>query len=99
MPVVSRCTTGVGHPDETGRGWNMRAMILEQTAPISTAPLRLNEDGRDLLTEAAEIPIRPRTTTYALSEANRALQDLKNDQIQGTGVLVIQVLRTRKRTS
>jgi propanol-preferring alcohol dehydrogenase len=47
------------------------------------------EDGRGLLAEAAEIPIRPHTTTYPLGDANRALQDLKNDQINGTGVLVV----------
>ncbi|MHC4405797.1 MAG: zinc-dependent alcohol dehydrogenase family protein [Planctomycetota bacterium] len=47
------------------------------------------DDGRGLLTEAAEIPIRPHTTCYPLADANRALQDLKNDEINGTGVLVI----------
>jgi len=46
-------------------------------------------DGRELLAEAAQIPIRPHTTVYSLSEANRALQDLKNDRIQGTGVLAV----------
>ena len=46
------------------------------------------EDGRELLAEAAAIPIRPHTTTYPLIDANRALQDLKNDRINGTGVLV-----------
>ena len=46
------------------------------------------DDGRELLEEAAQIPIRPHTTVYQLADANRALQDLKNDQISGTGVLV-----------
>ncbi len=45
------------------------------------------EDGRELLAEAAQIPIRPHTTVYAMSDANRALMDLKSDQISGTGVL------------
>lgn len=45
------------------------------------------EDGRELLAEASQIPIRPHTTVYALADANRALADLKNDQISGTGVL------------
>ena len=44
-------------------------------------------DGEALLAEAAAIPIRPHTTSYPLREANRALQDLKADRIQGTGVL------------
>ncbi len=48
------------------------------------------QDGIELLREAAEIPIRPHTTLYGLEEANRALQDLKNDQINGTGVLVVE---------
>ena len=46
-------------------------------------------DGRELLIEAAQIPIRPHTTTYPLAEANRALQDLKADRINGTGVLMM----------
>ena len=47
------------------------------------------QDGRELLAEAAAIPIRPHTTLYPLVEANRALQDSKNDRISGTGVLTI----------
>ena len=43
-----------------------------------------------LLAEAAQIPIRPHTTTYPLADANRALQDLNNDRLSGTGVLVVQ---------
>ena len=46
------------------------------------------EDGRELLREAAEIPVRPETTTYPLAEANAALRDLKESRIDGTGVLV-----------
>ena len=46
------------------------------------------EDGRQLLAEAAAIPIRPHTTVYPLAEANRALADLKHDRLSGTGVLV-----------
>ena len=48
------------------------------------------QDGRDLLAEAAAIPLRPHTTVYPLADANRALEDLKNDRIQGTGVLVVE---------
>jgi propanol-preferring alcohol dehydrogenase len=46
-------------------------------------------DGEGLLREAAEIPIRPKTTLFPLSEANRALQLLKSDRIRGSGVLMI----------
>jgi propanol-preferring alcohol dehydrogenase len=44
-------------------------------------------DGRALLVEAAQVPIRPHTAVYPLADANRALQDLKADEIDGTGVL------------
>lgn len=47
------------------------------------------EDGMNLLREAADIPIRPRTQAFPLKEANRALQMLKQDKINGSGVLII----------
>lgn len=56
---------------------------------IRSVTANTREDGHDLLAEAAEIPIRPHTTTYALEEANDALADLKADRIDGTGVLLI----------
>jgi len=57
---------------------------------IHSVTCNTREDGRELLAEAAEIPIRPHTTTYPLADANRALVDLKNDQIAGTGVLMME---------
>ncbi len=45
------------------------------------------QDGEDLLREAAAIPIRPRTQSFPLEEANRALQALKAGTIRGAGVL------------
>jgi propanol-preferring alcohol dehydrogenase len=48
------------------------------------------EDGRQLLAEAAAIPLRPHTTVYPLAEANRALQDLKADRVSGTAVLAVE---------
>ena len=75
---------------------------LEQTIPeldyerhvfyerdVRSVTCNTRADGRRLLAEAAEIPIRPHTTEYPLAEANRALQDLKNDRINGTGVLIV----------
>ncbi|HJT22865.1 MAG TPA: zinc-dependent alcohol dehydrogenase family protein [Nitrospira sp.] len=47
------------------------------------------QDGEDLLREAAAIPIRPRTQSFRLEEANQALQALKAGTIQGAGVLTI----------
>ncbi|MGD8450388.1 MAG: zinc-dependent alcohol dehydrogenase family protein [Phycisphaerae bacterium] len=60
-------------------------LFYERDVHSVTANTR--EDGRELLAEAAEIPIRPEVTIYPLTDANRALQDLKADRINGTGVL------------
>jgi propanol-preferring alcohol dehydrogenase len=64
-----------------------RHLFHEKNLRSVTANTR--EDGRELLRLAAEIPLRPETTTYPLADANRALQQLKHDGIRGTGVLVI----------
>ncbi|MCH8842989.1 MAG: zinc-dependent alcohol dehydrogenase family protein [SAR324 cluster bacterium] len=63
-----------------------RHLFYERNLRSVTANTR--QDGRELLAEAARIPIRPQTTAYALNEANRALQDLKNDRINGSGILM-----------
>jgi propanol-preferring alcohol dehydrogenase len=63
-----------------------RCLFYERDLRSVTCNTR--DDGRELLAEAAEIPIRPHTAVYPLADANRVLQDLKNDQIEGTGVLV-----------
>jgi len=62
-------------------------LFYERNVRSVTANTRA--DGRELLAEAAEIPICPHVTTYPLTDANRALQDLKADRISGTGVLVM----------
>jgi propanol-preferring alcohol dehydrogenase len=64
------------------------ARYLFYERDLHSVTCNTREDGRELLAEAAAIPIRPHTTVYPLSDANRALQDLKNDRINGTGVLV-----------
>ena len=56
---------------------------------IRSVTANTRQDGWELLAEAAKIPIRPRVTTYPLAEANRALQDLDSDRLNGTGVLQI----------
>jgi propanol-preferring alcohol dehydrogenase len=56
---------------------------------ICSVTANTREDGRELLAEAAKIPIRTTTTTYPLHEANRALQDMKHGRMNGTGVLVV----------
>jgi alcohol dehydrogenase, propanol-preferring len=47
------------------------------------------EDGRKLLAEAVAAKVQPRVTRYSLADANAALQDLKDDRINGTGVLMV----------
>jgi alcohol dehydrogenase, propanol-preferring len=65
-----------------------QCLFYERDVHSVTANTRA--DGRELLQVAAEVPIRPHTTAYALGDANRALQDLKADRIKGTGVLVVE---------
>ncbi len=62
-------------------------LFYEKDVRSVTANTR--DDGRELLREAARIPIRPEVTCYPLHEANQALIDLKHDRIDGTGVLVV----------
>ena len=45
-------------------------------------------DGEALLAEAARIPVRTEVTTFPLARANEALMRLKQDRIDGSGVLV-----------
>jgi propanol-preferring alcohol dehydrogenase len=46
-------------------------------------------DVRECLALAAAMPLRPKVTTYALPEANRALLDLAHGRVLGAGVLVV----------
>jgi propanol-preferring alcohol dehydrogenase len=46
-------------------------------------------DGEELLKLATEIPLAPRTTSFPLADANKVLRMLKEDSIQGTGVLIV----------
>jgi propanol-preferring alcohol dehydrogenase len=63
-------------------------LFWEKTLQSVTANTRA--DGLALLAEAAAIPIRPRIRRYGLEDANRALQDLAADRVEGTGVLVLE---------
>jgi propanol-preferring alcohol dehydrogenase len=62
-------------------------LFWEKTLQSVTANTR--EDGKELLREAVEIPIRPRVHRYVLADANRALQDLAADRVRGTAVLMV----------
>ena len=48
------------------------------------------QDGDELLAASAMAGVRPRTKSYPLRDANRALRDLKEGRIDGTGVLIIE---------
>ena len=49
-------------------------------------------DIEQFLQVAAEIPIRPEVRTYALAEANTALQDLREGHIRGANVLTMKIV-------
>jgi propanol-preferring alcohol dehydrogenase len=63
--------------------------LLYHERVIRTVANNTRQDGRDFLQLAAKIPIRTSVEVYPLTEANRALQSLKNDVIRGAAVLTI----------
>jgi len=63
--------------------------LLYQERSIRSIANNTRKDGEDFLRVAAEIPIRTHVQLFALEEANRALNALKNDAISGAAVLQI----------
>src|SRR6266853_339244 len=61
--------------------------LLYQERVIRSVANNTRHDGEDFLRVAAEIPIRTRVQMFPLSEANRALNALKNDAIPGAAAL------------
>jgi propanol-preferring alcohol dehydrogenase len=61
--------------------------LLYQERAIRSVANNTRQDGEDFLRVAVEIPIRMHTQIYPLREANRALNALKNDAIEGAAVL------------
>jgi propanol-preferring alcohol dehydrogenase len=47
------------------------------------------QDGVEFLSLAAEIGIQPTVNSYALEDANQALEDMKYSRINGEAVLVL----------
>jgi propanol-preferring alcohol dehydrogenase len=47
------------------------------------------QDGEDFLRVAAEIPVRTKVQTFPLTEANRALNALKSDEVSGAAVIQV----------
>jgi propanol-preferring alcohol dehydrogenase len=67
----------------------MEYQLLYHERTLRSVANSTREDVRSLLRLAAEIPVHTEIETYPLSDANRALQDLKSSRIHGAGVLVI----------
>lgn len=65
----------------------LKYLYYEKTIRSVTASTR--KDGEELLQIAVEIPIRTKTITFPLSDANQALLLLKRGKINGAGVLKI----------
>jgi propanol-preferring alcohol dehydrogenase len=63
--------------------------LLYQERVIRSVANNTRQDGIDFLRIAGEIPIRTQVQVFSLSEANRALNALKNDAISGAAVLRI----------
>lgn len=63
------------------------ALLWEERRLVSVANLT-RQDGRDYLARAARAGVRPTVTTYPLSRANQALDDLRRGAFVGAGVLI-----------
>jgi propanol-preferring alcohol dehydrogenase len=63
-----------------------RHLFQERNLRSVTANTR--QDGRDFLALAARIGLQVTTTPYPLDQADRALQDLAHDRVNGAAVLL-----------
>jgi len=61
--------------------------LLYQERVIRSVANNTRQDGEDFLRAAAEIPVRTQVKIFPLRDANRALNDLKSDRINGAAVL------------
>ena len=61
--------------------------ILYEERMIRSVANNTRRDGEDFVALAAKIPIQTHVELFPLSEANRALNALKNDAIEGAAVL------------
>jgi propanol-preferring alcohol dehydrogenase len=63
--------------------------LLYHERSIRTVANNTRKDGEDFLRVAAEIPINTHIQLFPLSEANHALNALKNEAVQGAAVLQV----------
>jgi propanol-preferring alcohol dehydrogenase len=68
---------------------SMNYDLLYQERVIRSVANNTRKDGEDFLELAARIPIHAETQTFALEDANAALNTLKDDAIRGAAVLVV----------
>jgi alcohol dehydrogenase, propanol-preferring len=61
--------------------------LLYQERVVRSVANNTRRDGEDFLRIAAEIPVKTQVTLFPLKDANRALQDLKSDRINGAAVI------------
>jgi propanol-preferring alcohol dehydrogenase len=61
--------------------------LLYQERVIRSVANNTRHDGEDFLQIAGEIPIRSQVTVFSLGDANRALNELKGDRINGAAIL------------
>lgn len=62
---------------------------LYQERELRSVTANTRADARALLAEAAAGKIRAQTATYSLTDANRALSDMKQSKLAGTAVLLV----------
>jgi alcohol dehydrogenase, propanol-preferring len=63
--------------------------LLYGERAIRSVANNTRQDGEDFLRLAAEIPVKTHIEVFPLQDANRALNSLKNDAIQGAAVLSV----------
>jgi propanol-preferring alcohol dehydrogenase len=63
------------------------SILWEERALRSVANLT-RRDGEEMLALAPSVPVRTQVTTYALEDANRALEDLRAGRFTGAAVIV-----------
>jgi propanol-preferring alcohol dehydrogenase len=61
--------------------------LLYEERMIRSVANNTRRDGEDFLRIAAEIPVHAQVQVYPLRDANRALNDLKSDRVNGAAVL------------
>jgi propanol-preferring alcohol dehydrogenase len=67
---------------------SMPYQLLYHERVVRSVANNTRQDGEDFLALAAKIPIETRVETFPLSDANQALNALKNDAIRGAAVLL-----------